>query len=279
MSMPRNRKWLYDRRCDGCGRAGGSGGLAEFPARSWPLDLSALERASNVALDRDGQLLRAFETPDGRWRLPVRTNDVDPRFFALLKAYEDKRFDRHHGVDFSALLRAAWQYVRHGHAVSGGSTLTMQAARLLEPRPERTFLAKARQIFRAYELERRFTKSRFSTCIWRWRLMAAISKACAPPRWPISARSRAASVTARRRCSSRCHRRRRRVGPTARPPRQKRRATGCSTAPSRQICWDRRSAHGQGRNTLRWRAKISPISRRTPARRFSAPIPTARSRI
>ena len=56
-----------------------------------------------MALDRDGNLLRAFETPDGRWRLPVRVSDVDPRFFALLKAYEDKRFAQHHGVDFGAL--------------------------------------------------------------------------------------------------------------------------------------------------------------------------------
>ena len=124
-----------------------------------PLDLSALDRASTVAVDRDGNLLRAFETKDGRWRLPLRASEVDPRFFTLLKAYEDKNFERHHGVDSGALLRAAWQYVRHGHAVSGGSTLTMQAARLLEPRAERTLLAKARQIVRAFQLESRFSKT------------------------------------------------------------------------------------------------------------------------
>ena len=159
MSMPRNRKWLYAAAVTAVVGLAVPGAWLNFQRSLGPLDLSALERGSNVALDRDGQLLRAFETPDGRWRLPARAADVDPRFFALLKVFEDKRFDRHHGVDFSALLRAAWQYVRHGHAVSGGSTLTMQAARLLEPRAERTFLAKARQIFRAYELERRFTKS------------------------------------------------------------------------------------------------------------------------
>jgi penicillin-binding protein 1C len=124
-----------------------------------PLDLSALDRASAIALDRDGRLLRPFETPDGHWRLPARKSDVDPRFFALLKTYEDKRFDRHSGVDYRALFRAAWQYLRHGRAVSGGSTLTMQAARLLEPRAERNFFAKARQMLRALELERRFTKT------------------------------------------------------------------------------------------------------------------------
>src|SRR5208282_2683021 len=108
---------------------------------------------------RDGELLRAFTTIEGRWRLPVRKADVDPRFFTLLKAYEDKRFDHHGGADFFALLRASWQYVRHGHAVSGGSTLTMQAARLLEPRSERNLFAKARQIFRSFELEQRFSKT------------------------------------------------------------------------------------------------------------------------
>jgi penicillin-binding protein 1C len=130
-----------------------------MPGLLGPLDLTALERGSTVALARDGELLRAFETAEGRWRLPVKTAEVDPRFFTLLKAYEDKRFDHHGGVDFLSLLRAGWQFVRHGHAVSGGSTLTMQAARLLEPRSERTFFAKARQIFRAFELERRFSKT------------------------------------------------------------------------------------------------------------------------
>jgi penicillin-binding protein 1C len=136
------------------------GGWLQLQERLGPLDLSALDRASTVALARDGELLRAFATIEGRWRLPLQKSEVDPRFFTLLEAYEDKRFDRHGGVDFYALLRASWQFFRHGHAVSGGSTLTMQAARLLEPRAERNLLAKARQILRSLELERRFTKTR-----------------------------------------------------------------------------------------------------------------------
>ena len=123
-----------------------------------PLDLSGLARDSTIVTDRDGKLLRAFVTPDGRWRLPTHVVDVDPHFFALLKAYEDKRFDTHGGVDFQALLRAAGQFLRKGKVVSGGSTLTMQVARLLEPHEERSFLAKTRQILRAYELESRFSK-------------------------------------------------------------------------------------------------------------------------
>jgi penicillin-binding protein 1C len=124
-----------------------------------PLDLSVTEQRSTVVLDRDGRLLRPFATPEGRWRLPVEPHDVDPRYLAMLTAYEDARFETHPGVDPTALLRAAWQFVRNGHVVSGGSTLTMQVARLLEPRDERTLQAKLRQMVRAVQLERRFSKT------------------------------------------------------------------------------------------------------------------------
>jgi penicillin-binding protein 1C len=103
--------------------------------------------------------LRPFTTADGRWRLPITVNDVDPRYLALLTAYEDKRFASHWGVDALAMLRAAWQRVRHGEIVSGGSTLTMQVARLLEPRPERSLGAKFRQMGRALWLERHLSKT------------------------------------------------------------------------------------------------------------------------
>ncbi|MEA2838874.1 MAG: penicillin-binding protein [Methylobacteriaceae bacterium] len=123
-----------------------------------PLDLAQATRGSTIVIDRNGVLLRAFTTEEGRWRLPVATSDVDPRFFALLKSYEDRRFDAHHGVDWRALVRAALQFAGSGHIVSGGSTLTMQVARLIEPREERSLAAKARQLARAMELESRFSK-------------------------------------------------------------------------------------------------------------------------
>jgi len=108
---------------------------------------------SHIVLDRDGRLLRAYATPDGRWRLPATKNDVDPRFVRLLLAYEDKRFYEHYGVDPLSLGRAGFQYISQGHIVSGGSTLTMQVARLLEPRQHRSFGAKLRQLARALQLE------------------------------------------------------------------------------------------------------------------------------
>ena len=131
---------------------------SEVLRRLGPLPLGRDLTYSTLVTDRDGRLLRPFITRDGYWRLPVTSDDVDPRFLAMLLAYEDKRFYEHHGVDPRALVRAAWQAVTHGHVVSGGSTLTMQVARLLEPRPERSFTDKLAEMVRAVQLERRLSK-------------------------------------------------------------------------------------------------------------------------
>ena len=103
--------------------------------------------------------MRAFTTPDGRWRLPVTAADVDPRFLAMLIAYEDHRFYAHPGVDVLSLGRAALQWARHGHIVSGGSTLTMQVARLTEPRAGKSLAGKFDQILRAIKIERQTSKT------------------------------------------------------------------------------------------------------------------------
>ncbi|MGZ3410520.1 MAG: penicillin-binding protein 1C [Xanthobacteraceae bacterium] len=113
---------------------------------------------STTVVDREGRLLRPFATADGRWRLPAQAADVDRRYLDLLIAYEDRRFREHHGADPLALLRAARQFMTEGHIISGGSTLTMQVARLLEPRSERSISAKLRQIVRAIEIERTLSK-------------------------------------------------------------------------------------------------------------------------
>src|SRR5436305_12503350 len=97
---------------------------------------------------------------DGRWRLPEDSRTgVDPGYLKLLHAYEDRRFRSHPGVDPLALGRAALQLVTRGHIVSGGSTITMQLARLMEPRHERSVYAKVRQMVRAIELERKLSKN------------------------------------------------------------------------------------------------------------------------
>ena len=124
-----------------------------------PLPLAQAQQVSTTILDRNGKLLRAYAMADGRWRLPVDAKTaVDPGYLKLLLAYEDRRFRSHAGVDPLALGRAALQLVTRGHIVSGGSTITMQLARLMEPRHERSVYAKLRQMVRAIEIERQLSK-------------------------------------------------------------------------------------------------------------------------
>ncbi len=108
--------------------------------------------------DRDGHLLRAYTVADGRWRLPVTVSDVDPTYLRMLIRYEDKRFGYHNGVDLRAMIRAAGQAVWHGEVLSGGSTLTMQVARLLEDGSTGRWSGKLRQIRVALALERHLSK-------------------------------------------------------------------------------------------------------------------------
>ena len=134
------------------------GAAAWWIASLGPAPLGKDRGLSTRVVDRHGRLLRAYATAEGRWRLPARIDEIDPRFFAMLFAYEDKRFRVHHGVDPLALVRAAAQLVGSRRIQSGGSTLTMQVARLLEPRTSRSLAAKLRQIVRAVEIERALSK-------------------------------------------------------------------------------------------------------------------------
>jgi penicillin-binding protein 1C len=124
-----------------------------------PLPFKQARRVSTTIVDRNGKLLRAYAMADGRWRLPVDASTaVDPGYLKLLLGYEDRRFRSHAGVDPLALGRAALQLVTRGHIVSGGSTITMQLARLMEPRRQRSVYAKLRQMVRALEIERQLSK-------------------------------------------------------------------------------------------------------------------------
>ncbi|MBS1223299.1 MAG: pbpC, partial [Proteobacteria bacterium] len=114
-------------------------------------------QTSALVLDRQGYTLRAFAVPPGVWRLPARPEDVDPLYLTMLRAYEDQRFDAHPGVDPLAAARALGQWLSQGRVVSGASTLTMQAARLLEPH-ERDLPGKLGEMLRALQLEWRYAK-------------------------------------------------------------------------------------------------------------------------
>lgn len=136
-----------------------AGGIAAWVRALGPLPLESARQVSQSVVDRHGKLLRAYAMADGRWRLPVESaRQVDATYRDLLLAYEDRRFFTHHGVDPLALGRAAFQLVSQGRIVSGGSTITMQVARLIEPRRERSVAAKVRQMARAVQLERQFSK-------------------------------------------------------------------------------------------------------------------------
>jgi len=124
---------------------------------AFPPDLSLAERASPVALDRNGVWLRALPVERGRWRIRADLDRTDPVFLKRLVAVEDARFYLHPGVDPAAILRAAGAAALTGHIRSGASTLTMQTARLLEPR-RRTLTAKLIEMVRAFQLEARFSK-------------------------------------------------------------------------------------------------------------------------
>jgi penicillin-binding protein 1C len=125
--------------------------------RIFPPELSRYRERSTEVVDANGRLLRAFTTADGKWRLKTTADEVDPLYLALLKDYEDRRFDSHVGVDPLSVVRAAGQWIVNGRIVSGASTLSMQAARLLEPRP-RTLVNKAIEAARAVQLEWRYSK-------------------------------------------------------------------------------------------------------------------------
>ena len=158
----RERRWRRIRLAGAVSVAAGLilvGAFAVWVVSLGPLPLAQARQVSTTVVDRNGKLLRAYAMLDGRWRLPVDAkSNVDPGYLKLLLAYEDRRFRSHAGVDPFALGRAALQLVTRGHIVSGGSTITMQLARLMEPRRERSVYAKLRQMVRAIEIERQLTK-------------------------------------------------------------------------------------------------------------------------
>src|SRR6516225_8669671 len=122
-----------------------------------PPVLDRSRSASVLVLAADGSILRGFLTVDGKWRLPVEPEAVDQLYRRMLIAAEDRRFASHPGVDPVAAARALVQLAASGHIVSGASTLTMQAVRLLEPHP-RLLAGKLGEMAKAVALERVMSK-------------------------------------------------------------------------------------------------------------------------
>jgi penicillin-binding protein 1C len=125
--------------------------------RIWPLPLPGDDRA-RVVLAEDGTPLWRFADAQGVWRYPVEPAQVSPYYIEALLTYEDRWFYQHPGVNPLALGRAAWQNFTGGRVLSGGSTLSMQVARLLDPH-SRTWHGKLRQLWRTAQLEWHLSKT------------------------------------------------------------------------------------------------------------------------
>ncbi len=125
--------------------------------RIWPLPLPQDDLA-RVVLSEDGTPLWRFADADGVWRYPVQTSEVSPYYLDALLTYEDRWFYQHPGVNPLALVRATWQNLAGERVVSGGSTLSMQVARLLDPH-SRTLHGKLRQLWRTAQLEWHLSKA------------------------------------------------------------------------------------------------------------------------
>ncbi len=123
----------------------------------YPISLAKVQDSSKLLFDKDGKLLYASLNSEDKWRFKSDLKDIDPLFIKMLIAFEDKKFYSHKGVDFLALLRASYQLIKYQKVVSGASTITMQLAKLLEPK-KRTFANKIVEIMRAIELEWHLSK-------------------------------------------------------------------------------------------------------------------------
>lgn len=112
---------------------------------------------ATMLLDRDEHLLGATIAADQQWRFaPV--DELPEKYVQALLLFEDRRYYQHPGIDPLAIARAAWGNLREGRVTSGGSTITMQLARMLREDPPRTFSSKLIEAMLALQLEWRFNK-------------------------------------------------------------------------------------------------------------------------
>ncbi len=133
------------------------GGLGLFLAADAMFPLPPMRPYSLVVEDRNGKLVHAFLAPDGIWRLRTSPDEIPDRLKQMLLAKEDRWFYYHPGINPFAIARAAVQNVQTGRRLSGASTITMQIARMREPK-ERTYAGKLAEMFRALQLEWRYSK-------------------------------------------------------------------------------------------------------------------------
>ncbi|MDR2871192.1 MAG: penicillin-binding protein 1C [Xanthomonadaceae bacterium] len=130
---------------------------------SFPPPLPRASQTATVVVAKDGTPLRAFADAEGVWRYPATPDSVSPLYLQALLNYEDRWFWRHPGINPVAMARAGKQWLLSGRIVSGGSTLTMQVARILEDGDSRSLWGKTRQLLRALQLEVHLSKRQILT--------------------------------------------------------------------------------------------------------------------
>ncbi|MWN89965.1 penicillin-binding protein 1C [Gilliamella sp. Pra-s65] len=127
----------------------------------FPLSITNTKTTQTI-LAEDGTPLWRFADENGVWRYPIKLDEVPNDYLDVLLNYEDRHFYEHFGINPASLLRAAWQNITNRRIISGGSTISMQVARLLYPH-DRTVIGKLKQIFRTLQLELHFTKDEILT--------------------------------------------------------------------------------------------------------------------
>ncbi|MBT8381656.1 MAG: penicillin-binding protein 1C, partial [Ignavibacteria bacterium] len=106
---------------------------------------------------KDGTLLTAYLTSDDKWRLRSDLEEVSPELIKAIIEKEDNWFYWHFGINPVSVVRAFYKNLISSEIESGASTITMQVARMLEPK-ERTYVNKFAEMFRALQLELKYSK-------------------------------------------------------------------------------------------------------------------------
>lgn len=121
------------------------------------LPLPEMPQYSTLILDNKQNVIHSFLSPDDKWRMPIQNQEITPQLTKALLFKEDRFFYQHFGINPLSILRAAYNNIRYQKRTSGASTLTMQIARMLQPK-NRTYFNKITEILRAIQLELRYTK-------------------------------------------------------------------------------------------------------------------------
>lgn len=112
---------------------------------------------STIIYSSDSTVIHAFLTSDDKWRMKTESYEITDRLKTAFVEKEDKYFEYHPGINAIAVLRALFNNIISGKRTSGASTITMQVARLLEPK-RRSYFNKTIEMFRALQLEWHFSK-------------------------------------------------------------------------------------------------------------------------